>query len=85
MLKTNADSSSVGLELFNFSKLHNSITNIPQTFSSQIGAGNVLDERSKIDARVLLSITIGSYKTSVHDPSDCQKCNLRNEWFTPAE
>lgn len=61
MVKTDADRPPVSLELLNLGQLHNSLANVLETLGSQVGAGDVLDERSEVDAGVLLGEAVGSY------------------------
>ncbi len=59
-LETNLDGSLVGVELLDASELHDGRADVAETLAGEVGAGNVLHEGGEIDARVLLSVAIGS-------------------------
>lgn len=50
VLNANANCPSVSLELLYLGQLHHGHAHIPQTFGRQVGAGDVLDEGSEVDA-----------------------------------
>ena len=63
MVQPNLNGPSVGLELFDLGKLHDSATNILQTLSSKLRACDVLEEGAQVDTGVLLGVTVRCCKT----------------------
>lgn len=61
VLDTDFYCSPVSLELLNLGQLHDCRAHVPQTFSSEVSAGNVLLEGSQVDARVLLGESVRCY------------------------
>lgn len=50
----------MSLQLLNLSELHNRRTDVFQTLGGQVRRSDVLDIRRQVDARVLLSVAVGS-------------------------
>ena len=84
--KPQADGTAMCLEFFHTGKLHNCGADVDKTFSGKIGAGDVFDVRTQVDARVLLCVSEGSWHqlAFVCNISKVAR-NLRREWLTPAE
>lgn len=65
VLKADAHGIPVGLKLLHLGKLHNRLTHVSQALGREVRAGDVLNEGSQVDTRVLLSITVRSCDLSV--------------------
>lgn len=77
----------MSLQLLHLRQLHHRPAHILQALHGEIRAGDVLGERSEVDARVLLRIAIGCWSRSQYfpQPDPWRGVDLRKEWFTPAE
>lgn len=58
LLNANANCPPVCLELLHLGQLHHSPANVSQSFSRQVGAGDMLDKGPEVDTRVLLGVSI---------------------------
>lgn len=58
VVQADGHGTSVGLELLHLGELHDGLAYIPQSLSSQVTAGNVLDIGTQVHARVLLCVAI---------------------------
>jgi hypothetical protein len=47
----------MGFQLLDTRELHDRVTNVLQTLLGEVGAGDVLDIRAKVDTRILLSVS----------------------------
>jgi len=61
MLKSDANSAAMGLQLLNSGKAHDGCTDVLETLGREVRARDVLDEGSEVDARVLLRVAVGCY------------------------
>ena len=57
-LESDADCSAMSVELFDLSQLHDRRTYVFQAIAGELGAGDVLGERAKVDARILPGIAV---------------------------
>lgn len=48
----------MSLQLLDFGQLHDRTADIPQALRGQVGAGDVLEVRGEVDARVLLRVAV---------------------------
>lgn len=61
MLKSDANSTTMSLELLNSGKAHDGCTDVLETLGREVGARDVLDEGGEVDAGVLLRVAVGCY------------------------
>jgi hypothetical protein len=57
--QSQTNSAAMSFQLLNTSQLHNRTANIPQAVLCELGTCNVLEIRTEVDARILLSVTVG--------------------------
>lgn len=66
MCNANTHGSLVRLQTFDAGQLLDSPSQAIQSFSCEVGAGDVFEERAQVDTRVLFGVAVRRYFISIH-------------------